>query len=855
MIRKTLRARPMLAAALSLVVVACGGGGGSAGNPGSGSNQPPSSGGSNPPPSTGGNPPPTSGGGTTTQTQQGRFVDSPVAGLDYRTAKHQGLTGALGEFSYEPGESIQFLIGANALGVPVPAAAILTPVEITGGSRGKAFSDAAGNLAWLLQSLDSDCNASNGLQISGAARNVGLSTVLDFTQPASVFTAPNGVAAQLIAQSAPACRQSHAMTVDEARSNLQASLSQLAAAPASACVAGQWCIGSSKATISPTKVEVDGQDEARAVGTVKQYFHLGGFGFGPFEDTKLIESVIPAFDQRACAPGSSDTCLSNPPAKRAYHCVNTFQPGFSGDCDESQRQRTWLRAFYLSQAGGEQVLFITIDAIGAGNIIMDGMKKAASDATGVPIDSVLTGATHSHAGADLQGLWGGVPSDWIRDHLYAAAAQAALQAKNNARAATLTYATGQEPNFSNYRRPRVDPTANTDKTLSVLQAKDSNGTVLGTLVQYAAHPTAIGESSGGAFGRAVYPDFPLGVEDEIEGQTGATAVYYNGPIADASANGPANGNDPYERTHNRGQCLARSALTALNPAAPQTCQGAGLVAAQTRRVDLAPQLQVHHTTAILPVTNPLFEVVGMSGSLSKFYDFNPEPLSSIPVLGPTLASQQTNLPETTPTARTTVSRLTLGGAANGLEIVTIPGEATNTFGQYIRGLASTPNMMLLGLTHNSFGYILPEEEFNFIDPSGDAGFVLPFTGYEEFVSLGPLTAPLLRLQAYNPLFNVPATDPRNAPPSVTACETNSQSRACALQREIENIDYIQRSYAAQCNDNVVANAPADQKEQAREFCAMINPETPLASMCSQAGLGPATCDIFGTSTPTGRPVR
>src|SRR5207253_200698 len=82
-------------------------------------------------------------------------------------------------------------------------------------------------------------------------------------------------------------------------------------------------------------------------------------------------------------------------------------------------------------------------------------------------------------------------------------AQAALAAKNNARAATLTYATGQEPNFSSYRRPRIDPTANTDKTLSILQAKDSSGNVLGTLVQYAAHPTAIGESDGGAFGGAV----------------------------------------------------------------------------------------------------------------------------------------------------------------------------------------------------------------------------------------------------------------------------------------------------------------------------------------------------------------
>ncbi len=157
-------------------------------------------------------------------------------------------------------------------------------------------------------------------------------------------------------------------------------------------------------------------------------------------------------------------------------------------------------------------------------------------------------------------------------------------------------------------------------------------------------------------------------------------------------------------------------------------------------------------------------------------------------------------------------------------------------------------MMLLGLTHNSFGYIIPEEEFNFIDSSGDAGFVLPFTGYEEFVSLGPLTAPLLRLQAYNPLFGIAANDPRNAPPSATACAADAGSRACLVQRLIENVDYIQRNYAQQCNDNISNNVPDDQKPQAREFCAMINPDTPLSAMCRDAGLPAATCDVFGSGT-------
>ncbi len=519
---KTLGIR-LLAAAFLLSLAACGGG---------------TSGGGAPAPSQGPSPSPTQG------TQQGRFVDAAVSGVDYRTAAHRAVTGAQGQFDYEPGESIQFFVGDVALGRSVPAAAVVTPVELAGGSRAKSLSPMATNIAWLLQSLDADCDQANGLQISPSALQAGAGRALDFNLPAAAFTLAGGPAALFVAQAGPPCRQSQALTADEAQSHLQASLDQLAAAPAAACSAGQWCVGSSKRSISPSNAEVAGQQEARAGGVnVTQYFHLGGFGFGPFENTKLIEALIPEFDQRACAPGTGQ-CLSNPAAKRAYHCVNSFQPGFTGDCDESQKERTFVRALYVKQ-GDAAVVFLTIDAIGAGNIIMDGMKAAVSAATGVPVESVLTAATHSHAGADLQGLWGGVPEEWIRDHLYAGAAAAALEAKNNARSASVTYATGQELAFNSYRRPRVDPTANTDKTLSILQAKDSNGAVLGTMVQYAAHPTSIGESSGGALGRAVHADYVLGLEETVEGATGATAIYYNGPIADASGGGPTVGSDEY----------------------------------------------------------------------------------------------------------------------------------------------------------------------------------------------------------------------------------------------------------------------------------------------------------------------
>ena len=44
-------------------------------------------------------------------------------------------------------------------------------------------------------------------------------------------------------------------------------------------------------------------------------------------------------------------------------------------------------------------------------------------------DDIVFGQTHTHAGPDLQGLWGGVPQDWIDNTLYAGAEAALAEAE------------------------------------------------------------------------------------------------------------------------------------------------------------------------------------------------------------------------------------------------------------------------------------------------------------------------------------------------------------------------------------------------------------------------------------------
>lgn len=563
----------------------------------------------------------------------------------------------------------------------------------------------------------------------------------------------------------------------------------------SACVTEDWCAGAAKVVVSPSQAQIDGVAEPRLfIGSKTQQFNLGGFGINPIQN-------LPS-------PFADFSGSLTQPAQAPVHRSARF--------DEDEH--TWLRLLVLQQ-GETRMAFVTLDAIGAGNLIQQGLRAAVVEASCamdwcIEADNIVFGQTHSHAGADLQGLWGGVPQDWIDGVLYAGAMQATRDAVSARRRVQAEFAQGRTREFNNYRRPPVNPAAQTDDAVGLLRFREPrSGRPVAQLLQYAAHPTSINENP-----RVPHADYIYGAMQRLE-RSGGVALYFNGPIADAS---PSGGDcrfaepDAYERVRCRGDALA--AFASAQPA---------------RR--LAPALSIRHRNVVLPVTNPLFAAAAPLGAFNRYYDFTPRQLTSIPVLGDLLGTAITEIGQAPLTAETLVTRISLGGEG-GLEIATIPGEATNSFGQFIRGLAAQANpgagMMLFGLTQNSFGYVLPEEEFSYIDASGDAGFLVPFTGYEEFVSLGPLTAPLLRMQGYLPLFDAEPLE--YLPTYLRACVAPG-SGDCLIAEIARDLEYVQTQFAQRCLE---ANAPA-------AFCELLDPQTPLAGPCGGLGLPAELCGLFG----------
>jgi len=107
----------------------------------------------------------------------GRFVDSAVSGLSFRTNTAWGVTDESGGFSYSAGESITFSIGDISL-PPIAAQALVTPLDVF--STDDIADARVINLTRLLQTLDVDGDPVNGIEISNEATSNAFGLNVDF---------------------------------------------------------------------------------------------------------------------------------------------------------------------------------------------------------------------------------------------------------------------------------------------------------------------------------------------------------------------------------------------------------------------------------------------------------------------------------------------------------------------------------------------------------------------------------------------------------------------------------------------------------------------------------------------------
>jgi hypothetical protein len=335
----------------------------------------------------------------------------------------------------------------------------------------------------------------------------------------------------------------------------------------------------------------------------------------------------------------------------------------------------YARALFVSPSRGvrEGVLFVSLDVPGVSNRLMDEVRDRVSRTIGIPSDRILIGATHTHQGPDLQGLWGGVVKNYralLVDRIVGVAVEAY-------RKRTETQARVAETHAPNANRRGW---GFTDDRMTVLDfVATENGERVGTLVNFAAHPVL-----GGKGDRRISRDFPGALVDRVEQSLGGVALYFNGATGDVSPIRPVGEGDA---TILYGVDLADRAVRALATSA-ESVESKPTHFAQTQWRN--------------GVSNPIFFLAQLIGRTD--YRMIMRPVLSLYV-------------------DTQGSFFEIGDRVSG---VAFPGEALTRIGQRVLAKMSARYRLFLGLTGDTLGYFVPGDEWN----SGRNN------KYEEMISLG-----------------------------------------------------------------------------------------------------------------------
>ncbi|GAD32044.1 conserved hypothetical protein [Photobacterium leiognathi lrivu.4.1] len=92
-----------------------------------------------------------------------------------------------------------------------------------------------------------------------------------------------------------------------------------------------------------------------------------------------------------------------------------------------------------------QFSLIVFDTTGVGDALINDIRQRVSMLTNkVDVDNLVIAATHTHAGLDYQGIWGGIGSEY-RNRIVDIAARAIIQAQSTAQGVKIFAAQTQVP--------------------------------------------------------------------------------------------------------------------------------------------------------------------------------------------------------------------------------------------------------------------------------------------------------------------------------------------------------------------------------------------------------------------------
>ncbi|MEX2247869.1 MAG: hypothetical protein WEC75_14435 [Dehalococcoidia bacterium] len=352
-----------------------------------------------------------------------------------------------------------------------------------------------------------------------------------------------------------------------------------------------------------------------------------------------------------------------------------------------------------------------LDLVGASGPLLAAIRTDAAGMSGLAPESIILACTHSHASPDTQGLWGGV-GEAYRTHLSQRAVSAIVEAYGAMKPARGSAATTSLAGVTRNRRGWPE----TDETLTSLRFATPGGEPIGTIINYACHPTASGRENV-----QVSRDWCGYAVDAVEQAVGGVALYMNGAIGDVS---PAR-DGGFEAAQSLGEAVAERALASL--ASADSVEGAVVVRTVPLEVPMNIEGLSERVNAAVARAGPALSVLtragGMHAASVALHAAGRRDLAQMVAALASMSERSLVHRDGKTSVLTHAGYLRIG---DDVEAFAAPGEVLTRLGLPLRGALTARHRLFLGLAHDTLGYFVPEDEW--------------MTGrnnnYEESVSLG-----------------------------------------------------------------------------------------------------------------------
>ncbi|HET8547685.1 MAG TPA: hypothetical protein VFL57_06770, partial [Bryobacteraceae bacterium] len=371
---------------------------------------------------------------------------------------------------------------------------------------------------------------------------------------------------------------------------------------------------------------------------------------------------------------------------------------------------------------GRPLVICGVDSIG---LFFDDVKAIRGMVEGA---DVIVTATHDHEAPDTMGLWGpdrtrsGINAGYL-DYVVERTAEAAAAAVAALEPASVRLASATSPELDKLIHDTRPPVRH-DSGIIALAAVSTSGKPIGTLVNWANHPEALGSKN-----TLITADYLAAFHSVMENTLGGVSVFCNGAVGGMQS--------PL------GAKLTDWTGAAIEPETFRFADVVGLRAAEiaANAIARAPRAGIEAITfqekvIAIPMTNPGFELAMKAGIF-----------------------RGRKQPNRDGTSNTPVGYVRFEGAAGPvLEIALVPGElypelSVGGIERYagadhpdaplepaIKQQMRARFRMLFGLANDEIGYIIPKAEWD------DKAPWLQNAGkrwYGEVNSIGPEAAPMI----------------------------------------------------------------------------------------------------------------